>query len=130
MHHVCHPVLLDRLQEARHVEHVALLEIDRVEDVADQPVVAVARVDDRSVPFLDELAAGFGADDAHAAGDQDFHGDYSILAPTALISASQCLESRSISSPNCAGERLTRSKLFFSKNSRVCGRSSTLLTSA
>jgi hypothetical protein len=25
------------------------------------------------VTFLDEFAGGFGADDAHAAGDQDFH---------------------------------------------------------
>ena len=53
---------------------VAELDIDLVDDVADQAVVAVAGEDDRPVAFLDELAAGLGADDAHAAGDQDFHG--------------------------------------------------------
>ena len=68
-----HLVLLDGLQDARHVEHVALLEIDLVDDVADQAVVAVAGEDHRPVTLLDELAAGFGADDAHAAGDQDLH---------------------------------------------------------
>jgi hypothetical protein len=73
MHHVRDLVLLDRLQDARHVEHVALLEIDLVDDVADQAVVAVAREDDGAVTFLDEFAAGLGADDAHAAGDQDLH---------------------------------------------------------
>ena len=73
MHHMRRLVLLDRLQDARHVEHVALLEIDLVGDVADQAVVAMAREDDGPVAFLDELAAGFGADDAHTAGDQDLH---------------------------------------------------------
>ena len=73
VHHMRDLVLLDRLQDARHVEHVALLEIDLVDDVADQAVVAVAREDDGAMAFLDEFAAGLGADDAHAAGDQNFH---------------------------------------------------------
>ena len=73
MHDVRHLVFLDGLQDARHVEDVAELDVDLVDDVADQAVVAMAREDDRPVAFLDELAAGLGADDAHAAGDQDFH---------------------------------------------------------
>ena len=73
MHHVRDLVLLDRLQDARHVEHVALLEIDLVGNIADQAFVSVAREDDGAMAFLDELAAGLGADDAHAAGDQDLH---------------------------------------------------------
>ena len=73
VHDVRHLVLLDRLQDARHVEHVAELEVDLVDDVADQALVPVTGEDHRPMPFLDELAAGFGADDAHAAGDQNFH---------------------------------------------------------
>ena len=73
MHHVRDLVLLDRLQDARHVEHVAGLEIDLVDDIANQTVVLVARENDGPMAFLDELAAGFGADDAHASGDQYFH---------------------------------------------------------
>jgi hypothetical protein len=48
-------------------------EIELVGDVADQTVVAVAREHHGTVAFLDEFAGGFGADDAHAAGNQDFH---------------------------------------------------------
>ena len=73
MHDVRNLVLLDRLQDAGHVEDVAEFDVDLVDDVADQAVVAMTREDDRPVAFLDELAAGFGADDAHAAGDQNFH---------------------------------------------------------
>ena len=94
VHHMRHLVLLDGLQDARHVEHVALLEVDLVDDVADQAVVAVARKDHRPVAFLDELAAGFGADHAHAAGDQHFHVvAQSIFSPTALTNALQCFRS-------------------------------------
>jgi hypothetical protein len=68
-----HLVLLDRLQDARHVQNVAKLDIDVVDNVADQALVAVTGEDHRPVPLLDELAARFGADDAHASSDQDFH---------------------------------------------------------
>src|SRR5262249_23325015 len=54
----------------------------------------------------------------------------SSLAPTALISALQCLESSSISFSNCAGDRSTRSKLLMAKKSRVSGRSSAVATSS
>ena len=73
MHHVRDLVLLDCLQDARHVEHVTGLEIDFIDDIADQTIVLMARKDDGAMAFLDELAAGFGADDAHASGDQYFH---------------------------------------------------------
>jgi hypothetical protein len=78
-----HLVLLDRLQDARHVEHVALLEVELVADVANKAVVAVAGEDDGAVAFLDELAAGFGADHAHAAGNQHFHARFPPLSSAA-----------------------------------------------
>ena len=94
MNDVRHFVFLDRLQDARHVEHVALLEIDLVDDVVDQAVVAVAREDDGALAFPDEFAGGLGANDAHAAGDQNLHMyPQSIFAPTALIKVVQCLRS-------------------------------------
>ena len=74
---------LDDIEEPRHVENVARLEVDLVGDIADQAVVAVARKDHRPVAFLDEFAAGFGADDAHAARDKDLH----ALPSRALIAA-------------------------------------------
>src|SRR5258707_4374176 len=54
----------------------------------------------------------------------------SSFAPTALISAPQCAKSSWMSLENCAGVRSTRSKLFTRKNSRDCGNSKTLATSA
>src|SRR4026209_554852 len=54
----------------------------------------------------------------------------STLAPTCLISAPQCLESCSTSLANSAGESVTRSKLFLSKNSFDCGRAGSLLAAA
>ena len=54
----------------------------------------------------------------------------SSLAPTAFTSAPQCLRSSWMSWENCAGERSTRSKLLVRKNSRDCGDSRTLATSA
>ena len=66
-------VALDDVEEPRHVENVAGLEIDLVGDVADQPAVIVARIDDRPLPFAHEFPAGFRADDAHAAGNEDLH---------------------------------------------------------
>ena len=73
MHDVRDAVPLDDVEEPRQVVHVAELDVDLVGDVADQVVVAVTGVDDRPVSFLDELAARFGADHAHPAGNQDFH---------------------------------------------------------
>ena len=73
MHHVRHMVLLDRLQQTRHVEHVALLKVDLLDDVTNQGVVAMAGEDHRTVPFAHKLAAGLGADNAHSAGDENFH---------------------------------------------------------
>jgi hypothetical protein len=81
VHDVRHLVLLDRLQEARHVEHVALLEVDLLDDVLDQGIVAMAGENHRPVPFAHELAAGLGADDAHPAGDEDFHLTRSLRRP-------------------------------------------------
>ena len=60
MHHVRHMVLLDRLQQTRHVEHVALLKVDLLDDVTNQGVVAMAGEDHRTVPFAHKLAAGLG----------------------------------------------------------------------
>ncbi len=74
MDDVGHLVRLDDGEQARHVGDVAELDVHLVDDVVDQAVVAVARIDHRPMPLLDELAAGLGAHDAHAAGDQDFHG--------------------------------------------------------
>src|SRR4051794_26221153 len=54
----------------------------------------------------------------------------SIFAPTCLMMVSQCRESSATSLANSGGDSVTRSKLFFSKNSFDCGRSSTLPTSA
>src|SRR5215467_5305206 len=54
----------------------------------------------------------------------------SSFAPTALISAPQCAKSSWMSLENCAGVRSTRSKLFTRKNSRDCGNSKALATSA
>ena len=73
MHDMGDVMLFDRLQDARHIEHVALLEVDLVDDVGDQAVVAVARKDHGPVAFLHELAAGLGADHAHSAGDENLH---------------------------------------------------------
>src|SRR5437870_13086659 len=73
MHDVGDLVLLDRLQDARHVENVAELDIDLVDDVADQAFVPMTREDDGAVPLLDEFAACLGADDAHSAGDEYLH---------------------------------------------------------
>ena len=57
----------------RAVEDGAELDIDLVDDVADQRFIAVARIEHRPVAFADEFAARFRADDAHAAGDQNAH---------------------------------------------------------
>ena len=71
-------VPLDDVEEPRQVVHVAELDVNLFGDVADEIVVAVAGIDDRPVPLLDELPAGLGADHAHAAGNQDFHIAHSI----------------------------------------------------
>ncbi len=73
MHHVRHLVLLDRLQDARHVEHVPLLEVDLVDDVEIRLSSRCRANIDRPMAFLDELAARLGADDAHSAGDENLH---------------------------------------------------------
>ena len=57
-------VLFDRLEKTRHVQNVALLEVDLVDDVRDETVVAMPRKHDGSVPLVDKLAAGLGTDDA------------------------------------------------------------------
>ena len=66
-------VTLDDIEEPRHVEDVAGLEVDLVGDVADQPIVAVARIDDRPMPLAHEFAAGLRSDDAHSPGDENLH---------------------------------------------------------
>src|SRR5262249_32663114 len=73
MDDVCNAVALDHVEQARHVEHVAELDVDLVEEVANEPLVAMAGEDDGAVSFLHDPAARLRADDAHPAGDQDFH---------------------------------------------------------
>ena len=68
-----HPVPFDDVEQARHVEHVAEVDVDLLEDVANEPFVAMAGKDDGTVSFANEPAARFRADHAHPAGDQDFH---------------------------------------------------------
>ncbi|HKF10871.1 MAG TPA: hypothetical protein VKB89_19450 [Xanthobacteraceae bacterium] len=63
----------DDVKQARHVEHVAELDVDFLEDVADEPFVPMAGKDDGAVSFAHEPAARFRADHAHPAGDQNFH---------------------------------------------------------
>src|SRR5262245_15327672 len=63
----------DDVEQARHVEHVAELDVDLLEDIANEPLVAMAGEDDGPVSFLHEPAACFRAHDAHATGDQNFH---------------------------------------------------------
>jgi hypothetical protein len=67
------PMPFDDVEQARHVEHVAELDVDLLEDVANEPLVAMAGKDDGAVSFAYEPAARFRADHAHPAGDQDFH---------------------------------------------------------
>src|SRR6266540_2626371 len=54
-------------------KNVARLEVDLVDDIGDEAVVAMARKHDGPVPLVDELAAGLGADDSHSAGDENPH---------------------------------------------------------
>ena len=72
------PVPFDDVEQTRHVEHVAELDIDLVEDIANEPLIAVAGEDDGTVSLLDEPAARFRAHDAHPAGDQNFHARSSL----------------------------------------------------
>jgi len=67
------PMPFDDVEQARHVEHVAELDVDLLEDIADEPFVAMAGKDDGAVSFADESAARLRADHAHPAGDQDLH---------------------------------------------------------
>src|SRR5262249_23466608 len=68
--------------------------------------------------------------DGYASLRRGFPNIQSSFAPTALISAPQCRKSSWMSLENWAGVRSTRSKLFTRKNSRDCGNSKTLATSA
>jgi hypothetical protein len=73
VHHMGDVVFFDRLEKTRHVQNVALLEVDLIDDVGDEAVVAMPRKHDGPVPLVDELAAGLGTDDAHSAGDENLH---------------------------------------------------------
>ena len=65
----------------RAIENGAELDIDLVDNIADQRFIAVARIQHGPVAFAHEFAAGFSADDAHAAGDQNAHGLLPIFLP-------------------------------------------------
>src|SRR5262249_24670794 len=67
------PMPFDDVEQARHVEHVPKLDVDLLEDVANEPIVAMAGKDDGAVSFADEPAARFRAHHPHPPGDQDFH---------------------------------------------------------
>src|SRR6516162_10573201 len=68
--------------------------------------------------------------DGYASLRRGFPNLQSSFAPTALTNAPQCAKSSWMSLENWAGVRSTRSKLFTRKNSRDCGNSKTLPTSA
>ena len=68
-----HSMPFDDVEQARHIEHVAQLDVDLLENVANEPFVAMAGKDDGAVSFTHEPAARFRANHAHPAGDQDFH---------------------------------------------------------
>jgi hypothetical protein len=74
MYDVRHPMPLDDVEKPRPIEDIARFEIDLVDDVEDQPVIPVARIDHRPVSLAHELTARLGTDDTHATGDQHFHG--------------------------------------------------------
>ena len=63
----------DDVKQARHVEHVAELDVDLIENIANEPFVPMAGEDHGPVSFLHEVAARFSTHDAHPAGDQNFH---------------------------------------------------------
>src|ERR1700730_2511456 len=67
------PVPLDHVHEARQIEHIAELEVDVIENVENERLVAMAGKDDRPVSLVHEPAARLGAHDAHPAGDQYLH---------------------------------------------------------
>jgi hypothetical protein len=71
----------------RAIEDGAELDIDLVDDIADQRFIAVARIEHRPVAFADEFAACFRADDAHAAGDQNAHGPLPFFCRASRTSA-------------------------------------------
>jgi hypothetical protein len=64
-----HSMPFDDVEQARHIEHVAQLDVDLLENVANEPFVAVAGKDDGTVSFADEPAACLRADHTHPAGD-------------------------------------------------------------
>ena len=64
---------LDDVEKTRQIEDVACLEIDAVQDIANQAIVAMAGKNNRLVTFADKLPTRFGADHTHAAGNQNFH---------------------------------------------------------
>src|SRR6202035_603308 len=73
MHDMRDPVPLDHVQEARQIEHIAELDVDVIENVGNERLVAMAGKDDRPVSLVYEPAARLGAHDAHAAGNQNLH---------------------------------------------------------
>ena len=69
MHHMRDAASLHHVSQPCAIEDRTKLDINFVDDIADQRFVAMASVDNGPVSFADELAARFGADDAHSAGD-------------------------------------------------------------
>src|ERR1700730_6005243 len=75
------PVPFDHVHEARQIEHIAELEVDVIENVGNERLVAMAGKDDRPVSLVHEPAARLRAHDAHPAGDQYLH---AFTAPSLL----------------------------------------------
>src|SRR5262249_12251345 len=73
MDDVRYAIPFDDVEQARHVEHVAELDVDLLEEIPNEPLVAMAGEDDGPVSFLHEPAACFRAHYAHATGDQNLH---------------------------------------------------------
>ena len=63
--------------------HGPQLYVDFLRYVADQIIVPVARKYDGSMAFFHESAAGFGADDTHASGNQNLH-DFRTPFPNSM----------------------------------------------
>src|SRR5262249_59281392 len=73
MDDVRYAIPFDDVEQARHVEHVAELDVDLLEEIPNEPLVAMAGEDDGPVSFLHEPAACFRAHYAHATGGQNLH---------------------------------------------------------
>ena len=106
MNNVGDLVHLDGLQQPRHVHDVAERDVDVVDDVGDEGIVAMARVDDRPMALAHEHARRLGADHAHAAGDEHPHALSQIKLLLMLKGASQSVGGPSIACTHSHPQRL------------------------